>query len=153
MVDLLYEKESFAIIGAAMAVHTALGCGFLEPVYQEAMEIEQTLRKIPFVAQKDLPIFYKGQLLKKSYRVDFLVYDKIVVEIKALSELTTREESQLMNYLKVGSYQLGLLINFGVESLEWKRIVWTGQFKHSPANHFRPEKPSSAKSGQSADKL
>jgi GxxExxY protein len=83
-IDLIYKDEAYTLVGAAMEVHRVLGCGFLEPVYQEAMEIELSLRGIPFVPQKELPVRYKEQLLKKRYIVDFLAYDKIIVEIKAL---------------------------------------------------------------------
>ena len=123
MVDLVYKEEVYAIVGAAMEVHRTLGCGFLEPVYQEALEIELALRNIPFISQCELLIHYKDQLLKKAYVADYVAYGKIIVEIKALSQLSSREEAQVLNYLKASGYEAGVLINFGTESLEWKRIV------------------------------
>lgn len=125
MTKLLLKDEVFAIVGAAMEVHNNLGCGFLEPVYQEALEIEFDLRKIPYEVQKQLPINYKDHQLKKIYVADFVAYQQIVVEIKALNNLSSLEESQLLNYLKAGNYEVGVLINFGSESLQWKRKVLT----------------------------
>lgn len=124
LVDLLYKDEVYAIIGAAIEVHKQLGSGFLEAIYQEAMQIELESRSIPFKSQKELQVFYKGQLLKKEYLADFVCYEKIIVEIKALYHLTGLEESQLINYLKVSGLRLGLLINFGsIGKLEWKRLI------------------------------
>lgn len=120
---LLYEKESYKIIGAAMAVHRELGCGFLEQVYQEALEIEFELQGIPFKRETPIQIAYKGKRLKKEYIADFTCYDKIILEIKALDDLISKHESQVLNYLKASSYKLGILINFGQESLQRKRIV------------------------------
>ena len=107
-----------------MEVHSELGCGFLEPVYQEVMEIELAKREIPFVAQQALPIFYKGLRLHKLYVADLVVYGKIIVELKVIDHLTGREEAQLLNYLKASNIQVGVLINFGAESLKWKRMVY-----------------------------
>jgi GxxExxY protein len=120
---LLYEKEVYAIIGAAMTVHSELGSGFLEAVYQEALEIEFASNHIP--AQKEVPlqIVYKGQLLSKYYVADFICYDKIIVELKALSALTSDHQAQAINYLKATNLKLGVLINFGQSSLEYKRII------------------------------
>jgi len=123
--ELLYKDEVYAIIGAAMEVHRVLGCGFLEAVYQEAMEIEQTERTIPYRPQKELPIRYKSYLLRKTYIADFVDYEKIIVEIKAINQLSTLEEAQLLNYLKATGFEVGLLINFGAEKLQWKRMVHT----------------------------
>jgi len=125
MTELLFKDEVFAIIGAAMEVHRVLGSGFLEAVYQEAMEIEQTERKIPYKPQNELPIHYKSHLLRKTYIVDFVDYEKIIVEIKAINQLSALEEAQLLNYLKATGFELGLLINFGAEKLQWKRMVHT----------------------------
>ncbi len=122
--ELLFKDEVFEIIGAAIEVHKELGNGFLEPVYQEALEIEFTLRKIPFEPQKRLQLFYKGVQLKKEYIPDFVCYDKIIVEIKALDRLSNIEIAQLINYLKATKLKLGILINFGSRGkLEWKRFV------------------------------
>lgn len=124
--ELLYKDEVFAIVGAAIEVHRHLGSGFLEPVYQEAFELELAANKIPFKPQQTLQIYYKGILLKKEYVADFVCYGKIIVEIKALDKLTSREESQLLNYLKATGMRLGLLINFGsIGRLEWKRMIFT----------------------------
>ena len=125
MVGLLYKDEVYAIVGAAMEVHRVLGCGFLEPDYQEALEIEFSNLGISYQPQKELEIHYKDRLLKKTYLADFVVFDKIIVEIKALSRLSSLEEAQLLNYLKATGFEMGLLINFGAESLEWKRMVKT----------------------------
>ena len=122
--DLLLRDEVYAIIGAAMDVHSELGAGFLEAAYQEAMEIELGLREIPFQPQCPLKIRYKGRVLEKAYCADFLCYGQVVVEIKAMRELTGREEAQLLNYLKATGLRVGLLINFGDPGrLDWKRLV------------------------------
>ena len=124
MDNLLYRDEVFEIIGAAIEVHKELGNGFLEPVYQESLQIELGLRHIPFIAQSRLHLFYKGIELKKEYIPDFVCYDKIIVEIKALDRLTNIEIAQLINYLKATELKLGLLINFGSRGkLEWKRFI------------------------------
>ena len=121
---LIYKQESYQIIGACMEVHNTLGCGFLEAVYQEALAIEFEQRGIPFNQERKLPVFYKGNLLKKEYVADFVCYNKIIVEIKALSQLQPEHWAQTMNYLKITGYQLGLLVNFGTISLDYKRIVF-----------------------------
>lgn len=125
MAELIFKEEVFAIVGAAMDVHTILGSGFLEPVYQEAMEIESRTRGLPFESQRVLQIRYKGHVLKKEYVADLIYFDKIVVELKALDRLSGREESQLLNYLKATGMKVGVLINFGSHpKLEWKRLVY-----------------------------
>ena len=129
MIELMLKDEVYAIVGAAMEVHREKGCGFSEPVYQECMEIELADRKLPAEAQKEMPITFKKRRLKKTYIADFIAFGKIVVELKALDKLTSREESQLINYLKASGLEVGVLINFGASSLEWKRIVLT---KHEP---------------------
>jgi GxxExxY protein len=124
MVELILKDEVFAIIGAAIEVHRVLGSGFLEPVYQEAMEIESASRILPFEPQKIIRIDYKGRLLKKEYIADLIYYNQIIVELKALDKLTGKEESQILNYLKATRMKVGLLINFGSSpKLEWKRFV------------------------------
>ena len=123
--ELILKDEVYAIVGAAIEVYRVLGSGLLEPVYQEAMEIESTIRQLPFSAQPMLKIHYKEHALKKEYIPDFIFFDQIVVEIKALDRLSGREESQILNYLKVTGYKVGVLINFGSHSkLEWKRFVY-----------------------------
>lgn len=129
MIEIMFKEEVYAIVGAAMEVHRDKGHGFAEPVYQECMEIELPERGVPCVPQMEMPIYYKGRRLKKNYIVDFVAYDKIIVELKALDRLTGREEAQVINYLKASGLEVGVLINFGAPSLEWKRIVLT---QHGP---------------------
>jgi GxxExxY protein len=117
------DERTYRIIGAAMEVHKELGSGFLEAVYQEALERELTARGIPFQAQPEFRITYKGETLKKTYQPDFVCFEKIIVEIKALSNLSGVEEAQGINYLKASGLTVGLLINFGSKSLEYKRLV------------------------------
>ena len=124
MTELILKDEVYAVVGAAIEVHKVLGFGFLEPVYQEAMEIELRLRSLPFQAQVPLVVLYKGQALRRQYVADLVCYDQIIVELKALERLSGREEAQLLNYLKATSFPVGLLINFGHSTkLEWKRFV------------------------------
>ena len=121
----LIEKElTQRVIGAAMEVHKVLGCGFLEAVYQEALEIELRERGIRFSRQPETKIQYKSHTLSKTYQPDMLVEDRLVVELKALDRISAAEESQLLNYLKATGIKVGLLINFGARSLEWKRMVF-----------------------------
>jgi len=106
-----------------MEVHKELGRGFLEAVYQEALAREFNIQEMPFEQQQVIEIMYKGKPLEKKYQPDFVCYHKIIVEIKALSGLTGNEEAQLINYLKATGFEIGLLINFGTKSLEYKRFV------------------------------
>jgi GxxExxY protein len=119
------DPRTFAIIGAAMEVHKQLGCGFLEPVYQEAFSIELSKRSIPFQREVKLPVYYKGQLLSTSYCPDFICFDSVVVELKALAHLSGVEEAQVINYLKATGYEVGLLLNFGSRSLQHRRLVFS----------------------------
>jgi len=141
--ELLYKDEVYAIIGAAMDVYNNLGPGFLEAVYQEAMEIETLARKIPAAPEQKLFIEYKGAPLKKFYEADLICYEKIIVEIKALDKLTSREEAQLLNYLKATGCPVGVLINFGSRNdLEWKRMVLTPNKQarvHRPINELKKD--------------
>ena len=121
--NLIFKEESYEIIGAAMDVHNELGSGFLEAVYQEALALEFNKRNIPFKQEKRIEITYKNQILSKHYIADFICFNKIIIETKALSELIGNHESQVINYLKATDLKLGLLINFGSESLEYKRLV------------------------------
>jgi len=123
------DTRTYTIIGAAMEVHKQLGHGFLEPVYQEALAIEFGSRNIPFRREVRLPIRYKGQLLGTTYCADFICFDSIIVELKALSRMSGMEESQVINYLKATSFQLGLLFNFGTRSLEHRRLVFSKSAK------------------------
>ena len=118
------KKEVYEIIAAAIEVHKTLGSGFQEAVYQEAFEIELSLRNIPFDSQPLIKIQYKGTQLKKEYVPDLIIYEGIIAELKALDKLTTKEESQLINYLRATNKKVGLLINFGTPGrLDWKRMV------------------------------
>ena len=124
MTELIYKDEVYQIIGAAMEVYNQLGNGFLEAVYQDALVLELRLRKIAFQEQTPLELTYKGQTLRHTYVPDLIVFDKIVVELKAISMLGPNEEAQLLNYLKATGMRLGLLINFGAQRrLEWKRMI------------------------------
>ena len=122
--ELIFKEEVYAIMGAAMEVHRELGSGFLESVYQEALEVELARREIPFESHKSLKIVYKGQTLKKEFIADLICFGKIAVELKAQDSLSGKEEAQVLNYLKATGLKLGLVINFGSHpKLEWKRLV------------------------------
>ena len=123
MAEIIFKEESYSIIGACMRVHAELGSGFLEAVYQESLEKEFFKSKIPFRRQEKLSLFYDGEKLKKYYIADFLLYKSIILEIKAIDYLNPKINDQLRNYLKATNSRLGLLINFGKSSLEYKRIL------------------------------
>lgn len=123
MTDILFKEESFALIGACMKVHTELGAGFLEAVYQEALGREFAKRKIPFEHQKKLSIFFDGQKLNKYYIADFICFDSIIIELKVAQGFSESQFKQLQNYLKATNKKLGILINFGATSLQYKRII------------------------------
>lgn len=126
MNDIIYREECFKIIGACMAVYKDKGSGFLEPVYQECLEIELAHQGLPFQPQVHLDLRYRGQVLRQKYVPDLLCFGKIVVEIKAASKLIDEHRAQLLNYLHASGCQLGLLVNFGhYPGLEWERIVLT----------------------------
>lgn len=135
--DLQKDPETYTIIGAAMAVHSELGHGFLEPVYQEALEREFVALDIPYERECTFPISYRGKALNTTYRADFVCYGSIIVELKALQSLSGTEEAQVINYLKASGLTKALLINFGTPSLQKKRLILS-------KNHLR-------KSVQSAD--
>lgn len=126
MADLIYPEESYKIVGACFEVHNDKGCGFLEPVYQECLEIELNYQEIHFQAKPELKLTYRGHTLKKRYEPDFVCFDKIIVEIKAVSNLTDEHRAQIINYLNATGFQLGLLINFGGHpKLEYERFAMT----------------------------
>lgn len=117
------DPQTYAIIGAAIEVHKALGCGFLEVVYQQALAREFASSKIPFRKEAPFPISYKDQNLECYYQAGFVCYNDIIVELKALDALTGQHDSQLINYLKASGCKRGLLINFGQMSLEYRRRI------------------------------
>ena len=117
------DEQTYAIIGAAMAVHNELGCGFLEAVYQDALEIEFKKRGIPYEREKKIDVFYSGEKLSSFYRPDFLCFGEVVVETKALTRVAGTEEAQVINQLKASGMYKALLINFGLPKLDYKRMV------------------------------
>lgn len=122
--DLVYKEESYRIIGACFEVYKEKGCGFLEPVYQECLSMELGFSNTPFIEQPELKLSYKGEPLKQVYKPDFICFGKIVLEIKAVSELCDEHRAQIHNYLKATGYELGLLVNFGhFPQVQWERIV------------------------------
>lgn len=123
MSQLVYKEEAYKIIGICMAVHRELGKGFSEVVYGDALEIELMDNNVNYSREKKIDIVYKGNLLPHKYKADFIINDKIVLEIKAISCLTDSHVKQTLNYLAVSKLKLGLLINFGEDSLRYKRIV------------------------------
>lgn len=110
---ILYKVECYAIQGAIFEVYREMGCGFLETVYQECLERELTTRGIPFIAQPDLTLNYKGKSLKQTYKPDFICYENIIVELKAVKEIAPEHKAQVINYLKATGMKIGLLVNFG----------------------------------------
>jgi GxxExxY protein len=122
--EILFRDKAFAVIGACMAVHKDKGNGFIEPVYQDALEIELELSGIPFDPQRNYPIQDRGRELKHTYTPDLLCFGKIIVELKAVKALTDEHRAQVLNYLKVTRHNLGLIVNFGSHPrLEWERII------------------------------
>ncbi len=117
------DPQTYSIIGAAIEVHRQLGHGFLERVYHQALVIEFTVRSIPFQTEVQLPVSYKEQPLDCCYQADFICYDEVIVELKALERLSGKEEAQVINYLKATGLKRALLINFGSGRLEYKRLV------------------------------
>ena len=111
--ELLFKDECYAIQGAIFEVYREMGCGFLEAVYQECLEKEFRSRELPFEAQKELVLSYKGEHLSQTYKPDFICYGKIIVELKSVKEIAPEHKAQLLNYLKATGLQLGLLVNFG----------------------------------------
>jgi GxxExxY protein len=124
MGNIVYKDESYAILGACFEVYKEKGCGFLEAVYQECLEIELALRNIPFRARTELSLEYKGKTLKQKYIPDVICYEKIIVELKSIKKLTNKHRAQVHNYLKATDMKLGLLVNFAhYPKVEYERIV------------------------------
>ena len=128
------DEQTYALIGAGMRVHSELGPGFLEAVYQEAFGIELGLRRIPFRREAALPIFYCSHRLEATYRADFICFDHVIVELKALARISATEESQVINYLKAAALPKAILLNFGAPRLEYKRLVLQSNLSASSAS-------------------
>jgi len=124
-------EEGYALMGAAFEVHRTLGGGLLEEIYQQSIEIELQLRGIPFRAKQELEVFYKDRLLKKRYIPDLFVFERIVVELKAVTALAPEHEAQLLNYMRIARQPVGYLINFGpIGKLQWKRFILSEFVNH-----------------------
>jgi len=141
-VDLIFKDECYAVMGGCFAVYRDKGSGFLEQVYHECMEIELAHLSIPAVSKPELSLEYRGQKLKQGYEPDFVCWSKIILELKAVSNLTDEHRAQVLNYLNATGFQLGLLVNFGhYPLLEWERIANTRNSVKSPESvdlkHFR----------------
>ncbi len=121
--EIVLKEESFNIIGAAMEVHKIVGCGFTEPLYQDALEQELRLRGIPYERERIFSFTYKGIILSKTFRPDFICYNNVIVELKTVADFTDEHFAQVYNYLKATGMELGILINFGKKSLEYKRVL------------------------------
>jgi GxxExxY protein len=126
--EFILKNECYEIIGCCMEVHKELGSGFLEAVYQEALEYELLRKKMLFDREVKLSISYKGHELEKKYYADFICFDEVIVELKAVNMLTSIHYSQVLNYLKATGKQIGLLVNFGGKSLEYKRVIYNSEF-------------------------
>lgn len=130
MTGIIYKQESYAIIGACFEVYNEKGCGFLEPVYQEWLGIEFEYQRIPAIPKPSLTLSYRGRLLTQTYEPDYVCFQKIIVELKAVSALTDEHRAQLLNYLHATGFELGLLVNFGhYPKLEYERIAKTQPVK------------------------
>jgi GxxExxY protein len=136
LADLIYKEEAYAIVGGCFAVYKDKGCGFLEAVYQECMEIEFEHLKLPAVAKPALSLTYRDRPLKQTYQPDFVCFGKIVLELKAVDCLVDEYRAQVLNYLNATGFKLGLLVNFGhYPKLEWERIVTTRKGQPVGADH------------------
>jgi GxxExxY protein len=126
MTEIIYKEESYAIVGACFEVYNDKGCGFLEPVYQECLAIEFNYQNIPAIPKPLLTLSYRGRILTQTYQADFVCYQKIIVELKAVTALCDEHRAQLLNYLNATGFELGLLVNFGhYPKLEYERIAKT----------------------------
>lgn len=120
----MYEDEGYQLMGAAFEVYNQLGYGMAEEIYQQSLEVELSLRDIPFRSKSELAVCYKGKQLETCYKPDLFVFDGIVVELKAVQELISDHEAQLFNYMRIASQRVGYLINYGCKrELEWKRFI------------------------------
>jgi GxxExxY protein len=124
MVDILFKEESYEIVGACMKIHSALGSGHKEVIYQDALEVELLKREMPFEKEKRYQVVYEGITLKHHFIADFVVYENIIIELKATKEIVNPFIAQTINYLKASGLKLGIIINFGLPSLEYKRIIF-----------------------------
>jgi GxxExxY protein len=129
------DQQTYHIIGAALEVHNDLGVGFLEAAYKEALSIELAARGIPYSAEAEIPINYKGKKLKTCYRSDFICYDSVIVELKAISKLGDLEMAQVLNYLRATGFSKALLFNFGAKSLEQRRLVMSPEYINKKGNN------------------
>ena len=130
MTEIIYKKESYAIVGACFEVYNENGCGFLEPVYQECLGIEFDHQQIPAIGKPFLTLSYRGRILKQTYQADYICFGKVIVELKAVSALVNEHRAQLLNYLHATGFELGLLVNFGhYPRLEYERIAKTQQIR------------------------
>jgi len=134
MSELLYKEEVYQIVGYCMAVHRELGKGYDEIVYRDALEIERKIEGMPFVRKKKFEVTYKGVILPHCYYADFVIQDKILLETKASESLHPTHVRQVLDYLAASKLKLALLVNFGSDSLEWKRIVLSQPDEKLPAN-------------------
>ena len=123
MEEYILKDECYRIIGACMEVHSELGSGFLEAVYQEALAKEFCTREIPFLSESRLDVYYKGEKLDKYYYADYICFNQIIIEIIAIEGLTDEHLAQVLNYLKATGFRIGLLINFGTSKLQYKRVI------------------------------
>ncbi|MDA9555592.1 GxxExxY protein [Pelobium sp.] len=124
MAEILFKEESFEIIGACMKTHSALGCGYKEAIYQDALEVELKRRSIFFEREKKYKVIYEGVTLKHHFIADFVIHKNIIIELKSTKEIINPFIAQTINYLKASGLKLGIIINFGLPSLEYKRIVF-----------------------------
>ena len=131
----MFKKEGYRLMGAAFEVYNQLGYGMAEEIYQQSLEIELTLRGIPFQSKSELTVFYKGEALDARYRPDLFVFGGIVVELKAVNELISEHEAQLFNYMRIARQSVGYLVNFGHKGeLQWKRFILSDLHKNETGN-------------------
>ncbi len=119
----MYKNEHYKLVGLCIEIHRILGSGLLEVVYKDALEYELQQNKIPYTREKEYPVYYKGKLLPHQFYADFVVYDNIIVEVKALNEISKEHIAQTINYIKLARGKLGIIINFGTAELQHKRII------------------------------